>query len=86
VAEAPDETSRRRATGGHFLPRPALTPGPESQQYTIEGQIQMLGDFASAASRAKGLRGVVARALAIFLLLGALSTVAVVVLGLILVW
>ena len=60
-------TPRPTGTGsGSYIEHPE----PRPNQYTIEGEIAMIGDFASGATRARGWRGALARAFVLWWLLG----------------
>jgi len=60
-------TTRPTGTGsGSYV----MHPEPRPNQYTIEGEIAMVGEFASGATRARGWRGALARGLVLWWLLG----------------
>ena len=74
---------------GNRSRRPKRTPptGPPlwddaggEGQYTFEGELNQLGTFASGARRARGVRGVFAKVLLGWMLIGAIS-VPVILLG-----
>ncbi len=60
-------TTRPTGTGsGAYVEQPE----PRANPLTVEGEIAMIGDFASGAARARGWRGVLARGIVMWCLFG----------------
>jgi hypothetical protein len=57
-----------------------------SNPYTVEGEFEMMGDFATSAKRARGWNGWVGRALLGYMLLGMLASLVLMVMLAVINW